>query len=157
MATTSNMCAMHDQEPRGRSWTRRRGHQARGTRRRATEEAPATGRPVGTGRPTSEDPPDDRPGPDDRQSRTRAKRADVRQVPDVRPSLEIRRHVNRAKTPDVRQVPDDRTLVSHRTSGTRQTSDACLCTVYRAEPMYPFALTYPFVALDYIYSSTSTI
>ena len=80
-----------------------------------------------------EDPPDDRPVPDDRQSCTRAKRADVR------------------------QVPDDQTLVSHWTSGTRRTFDACLCTVYRAEPMYPFALTYPFVALDYIYSSTSTM
>ena len=32
----------------------------------------------------------------------------------------------------------------------------CLCTVYWAEPMYPFALTYLFVALDYIYSSTSS-
>ena len=78
------------------------------------------------------------------------------QRPDVRPSPEIRRHVNRAKTPDVRQVPDDRTLVSHQTSGTRRMSNACLCTVYLAEPMYPFALTYPFVALDYIYSSTSS-
>ena len=47
--------------------------------------------------------------------------------------------------------------MSHRTSGTRRTSDTCLCTVYRVDPMYLFALTYPFVALDYIYSSTSTI
>ena len=43
--------------------------------------------------------------------------------------------------------------MSHRTSDTHRTSDACLCTVYRAEPMYPFALTYPFVDLDYIYST----
>ena len=33
---------------------------------------------------------------------------------------------------------------------------ACLRTVYWAEPVYPFALTYPFVTLDYIYSSTSS-
>ena len=90
------------------------------------------------------------PEPNERTS-DKSRAFDTLQRPDDRPSPEIRRHVNRAKTPNVRQVPDDRTLVSHRTS------DACLCTVYRAEPMYPFALTYPFVALDYIYSSTSTI
>ena len=83
--------------------------------------------------------------------------SDILQRPDDRPRPEIRRWLSRAKTLDVRQVPDDRTLVSHRTSGTRPTSDAYLCIVYRAKPMYPFALTYPFVALDYIYTSTSTI
>ena len=78
-------------------------------------------------------------------------RSDVRLGPDVR------HHLSRAKTSDVRHEPDDRTLVSHRTSGTRRTSDVCLCTVDQADPMYPFALSYPFVALDNIYSSTSTI
>ena len=57
---------------------------------------------------------------------------------------------------EVRGSPDVRTSASHRTTGTHRMSDACLCTVYRADPMYPFALTYPFVALDYIYSSTSS-
>ena len=38
----------------------------------------------------------------------------------------------------------------------RPVQPACLRTVYWAEPVYPFALTYPFVALDYIYSSTSS-
>ena len=33
---------------------------------------------------------------------------------------------------------------------------SCLRTVYWAEPVYPFALTYPFVDLHYIYSSTSS-
>ena len=83
--------------------------------------------------------------------------SDILQRPDDRPCSEIRRRLSLAKTPDVRQVPDDRTLASHRMSGTRRTSHACLCIVYRAGPMYPFALTYPFVALDYIYSSTSAI
>ena len=79
---------------------------------------------------------------------------DTLQRPDVRPSPEIWRHLNRVKMSDVRQVPDARTLESHRTSGTCRMTGLGLCPVLRAEAHVP--LTYPFVSLDYIYSSTTS-
>src|SRR4051812_23980254 len=52
MATTSNICVMHDQEQRGRPWTRWQGHQVQRKRRRAVTEATGSGRPAQHGRPT---------------------------------------------------------------------------------------------------------
>ena len=107
-------------------------------------EATAVGRPTRTGLPTT---PRLRTTDQDRTS-------DDHQPPDDRQRPEIRQIHTRAKSPDVRQVPDDRTLASHRTSGTRRTTGACALPCVGPQPMYPF--TYPFVALDYIYSSTSS-
>ena len=128
----------HLHHPRGK-----RGNE--GARRRAVKEAPATGRPVGSGRSAPEDPPDDRSRPDDRCPCTRAKRADVR----------------------CHRTTGDRTTGPDRKSATpasdperaddRSPADVWYLAVSSCglRPMYPF--TYPFVALDYIYSSTSTI
>ena len=112
---------MHHQEQRGRPWTR----QLPGSISSRTSDAWSPHQPDGTADGSYSD-----------------RTSDDHQPPDDQQRPEIRRWLSRAKTPDVRQVPDDRTLVSHRTSGTRRTFDDCLCTVYRAEPMYPFALTY---------------
>ena len=107
-------------------------------------EATAAGRPTRTGRPTTP------------RLRTtdQGRTSDDHQPPDDRQRPEIRQIHTRAKSPDVRQVPDDRTLGSHRMSGTRWTTGAYLCAEYRAEAHV--SPTYPFVALDYIYSSTSS-
>ena len=80
--------------------------------------------------------------------------SDDHQPPDDRQRPKIRHIHTRAKSPDVQQVPDDRTLTIHRTSGTRRTTGAYALPCVGLQPMYPF--TYPFVALDYIYSSTSS-
>ena len=106
MATTSNICAMHDQEPRGRPWdswerwTRRRGHEVQGTRE-AAGKASGSGRPASTGRPATPRRPDDRRPPD------------------------VRDFDDRRKIAEVRRLPDVRTLASHRTSGSRRTSATC--------------------------------
>ena len=107
-------------------------------------EATAAGRATRTGRPTT---PSARTTAGHRTSDT-LQRLDDRRRPDVR------HHLSRAKTLDVRHVPDDRTLASHRTSGTCRTSDACALPCFGPQHMYPF--TYPFVDIDYIYSSTSS-
>ena len=79
---------------------------------------------------------------------------DDHQPPDDRQRPEIRQIHTQAKSSDVRQVPDDRTLASDRTSGTCRTIDACLCI--EIGPEAHVSPTYPFVSLDYIYSSTSS-
>ena len=84
MATTSSGNTMCDQvlgvRPRSSyiQWTRRRGHQVQRTRRRATEEAPASGHPPRTRRPAPEGPANPSP------SQQKLQRADVHPGPDDR-------------------------------------------------------------------------
>ena len=80
--------------------------------------------------------------------------SDDSQGPDDRTPPDVRYFSTRAKSTEVRRLPDVRTFPSLWTTGTHRTSDACLRTVYWTESMYP--RTYPFVAHDYIYSSTSS-
>ena len=107
--------------------------------------------------------PDDRPHPDDRASDHRTESAYIRRTPDVRDPA-ILRTTGPLRTPD-RSAPEPnlRKSEEHRTSGPSRASGrpepsgrptpVCAQCV-GPQPMYPF--TYPFVALDYIYSSTSS-
>ena len=68
------------------------------------------------GRPTTPRPPDDRTPPD------------------------VRYFSSKAKFTEVRSLPDVRTFLSLQTTGTHQTSDACLCTVCWAAAHVPLHL-----------------
>ena len=147
----------HQHHPRGKCGNK-------DARRRAVEEAPATGRPVGTGRQAPDTPAepqraDVRPRPDDRCPCTRSKRADVWSGPDDRRTCirtnisgspmfpDVRHPHHRAELADVRRTPDDRPLLRDRTTGHQRTSGTRLRPDSGPRPMYPYFR--PHLHLDY--------
>ena len=141
MVTTSNICAMHDQEQRGRPWTRWRGHQVQG----AAKEAPASGRPASTGRPAPEAQPT--PATTPPSERTSGPHRTTGNINGSPKTPDVRCLFNRMDLADVRRPADDWSPTSHRMTGTHRTSGNCLCAAAGLWPCIPSHL--PLRGLDY--------
>ena len=124
-------------------------------RRRAVEEAPVSGRPDDTGRPA---PPSERTSGPHRTTDTSTPEPNQRKIDDTGRSLATGRPVPPQPSQSERKSGDNRTSGSPRATGRPVPSGRPVPVCVQRSGMKPMdpSPTYPFVDLDYIYSSTSS-